>query len=389
MRGILVVSEVAMSLVLLISAALLIRSLVGLLRSDLGIRTEKVLTMEAALPRDRYNKADQLDFYARLLSRVESLPGVVEAGATDSVPISGRGASSTAIQIVGRAEFQKGKELTVERRVATPGYFNAIGTALRRGRLFTERDDANAPRVVLTNETMAKRFFPGEEPIGQRLRLGEGANSTLEVIGVVADVRNEDLTDQIDPTVYLPYSQNPLSTMNLIIHTSQEPGLLAAAAQDEIRALDRSVPVSQVKTLSRTIDERISPKRLLTYMLGGFAGIALLMASLGLYGVMSYMVVQRTREIGIRMALGARAGDVSKLIVARGLKLTMIGLTFGLIGAAVSTRALSYFLFGVTSTDPLTFAGTAMLLSGIALAASYLPARRAARVDPMAALRHE
>ena len=177
--------------------------------------------------------------------------------------------------------------------------------------------------------------------------------------------------------------------MNLIIHTSQEPGLLAAAAQDEIRALDRSVPVSQVKTLSRTIDERISPKRLLTYMLGGFAGIALLMASLGLYGVMSYMVVQRTREIGIRMAVGARAGDVSKLIVGRGLKLTMIGVTLGLIGAAVSTRALSYFLFGVTATDPLTFAGIAMLLSGIALAASYLPARRAARVDPMAALRHE
>src|SRR5437868_3335542 len=307
MRGILLVSEVAMSLVLLIGDALLIRSLVGLLRSDLGIRTEKVLTMEAALPRDRYNKADQLDFYARLLSRVESLPGVVEAGATDSVPISGRGASSTAIQIVGRAEFQKGK----------------------------------------------------------------------------------DLTDEIDPTVYLPYSQNPLSTMNMIIHTSQEPGLLAAAARDEVRALDRSVPVSQVKTLSRMIDERLSPKRLLTYMLAGFAGIALLMASVGLYGVMSYMVVQRTREIGIRMAVGARAGDVSKLIVGRGLKLTMIGVTLGLIGAAVSTRALSYFLFGVTATDPLTFAGIAMLLSGIALAASYLPARRAARVDPMAALRHE
>ncbi len=388
MRSVLVVAEVALSLTLLVGATLLMRSFVNLLNSDLGIRPDNVLALQVALSREGYKEESQRrDFYAQLLSHVERLPGVTAAGAINIVPISGSGDNSVSFQIAGQPAFPKGREPFIQHRVATPGYFQAIGTALRRGRLFTAQDDAQAAPVVLVNETMARRFFPNREPIGERLKFGERARDTLEIIGVVADVKNDDLEEQADPAVYVPYAQQPWSTMNLIVQAQQDPAQLAAAVRGAVREMDRHLPVSHVKPLRQMIDERASAKRVLTWTMGVFAGIALLLAALGIYAVMSYAVSQRTHEIGIRLALGARQRDILRLVIRQGLRLTLLGVGIGLVGASAFTRALAFFLYGVTGNDPATFAGVTFVLGGAALLACWLPARRATKVDPMIALR--
>src|ERR1041384_2287504 len=390
LRSALVVSELALSLVLLIGAGLLIRSFATMMRADLGVRPENVLVMQIALSREAYKEESQRrDFFARLLRRVEGLPAVSEAGAVNYVPISGSGNNKITFQLVGAGPFPKGREPCVEHRVATPGYFNAIGTALRRGRLFTDQDNEQATPVVLINETFARRFLPDREPIGERLKLGNDEKKTMEIIGIVADVKNDDLEEQPDPAVYVPYDQQSWSTMNLVIHTSHDPIVAAGSVRNEVRALDRNVPVFNVKPLPRMIDERISSKRVMTWVLGVFAAAALLLAAVGIYAVMSYSVAQRTREIGVRLALGAQTGDVLALVIRQGLKLTVAGILIGLGGSFAMTRALSYFMFGVSTTDPITFVGLSILLSGIALVACYVPARKASKVDPMVALRYE
>ena len=403
LRSALVVSEISLSLVLLAGAGLMVRSFVERQRADLGIRTENVLALEISLPQDKYeDKNKSIAFYQQLLVRVGALPGVIKAGAVNIVPISGNGNNNGPFQIVGRPPFPKGQEPFVEFRVATPGYFDAIGNTLRQGRSFTEEDDAKAARVVLINETFAKRFFRGQEPIGQRLDFGGGANETREVIGVVADVKNDDLDEQADPSVYLPYAQNVWRTMNVVIHASQEgspagqsgagrqdPTRLVSAVRSEVHALDPNLPVYNVKTVTQMIDERISPKRLMTYILGVFALVALLLAAVGIYGVMSYAVTQRTQEIGIRIALGAQTLDVLKLVVKNGMVLCLIGVIIGLPAAFALTRLLANFLFRVTPTDAVTFAVVSISLIVVALFACYVPARRATKVDPLVALRHE
>jgi putative ABC transport system permease protein len=389
LRSVLVVSEVALSLVLLIGAGLMVRSFVEMLRADLGIKPENVLALQISLPRDSYeDKSKKLAFYEQVLARVGALPGVVKAGAVNIVPFSSGDQSST-FQIIGRPPFPQGHEPDAQARVTTPDYFDAIGTALRRGRLLNAQDDANATRVVLINEAFAKKFLPGEEPIDQRIDFGGGEKEVREIIGVVADVKNDDLDEQPDPSVYLPYSQNVLPTMSLIIRATQDPTRLAPAVRSEVRAIDPSLSVSNVNTVSQMIDERISPKRLMTYILAVFALCALLLASVGIYGVMSYAVTQRTQEIGIRMALGARALDVLKLVVTNGMSLALIGVGIGLAGAFALTRLLASLLFHVTPTDAVTFAGVSISLIVVALLACYIPARRATKVDPLVALRYE
>ncbi len=390
LRGALVVTEIVLSLVLMISAGLLIRSFAEMLRADLGLRPENVLALEVALPNEGYKEESQRhDFYTQLLRRLESLPDVTDVGAINIVPISGAGNNSKTLQIVGAPPFPLDREPLVEHRVATPNYFNAIGTALRKGRLFTEQDNAQALPVVLINETVAKRFFPTREPIGERLKFGASDRETVEIIGIVADVKNDDLEERADPTVYIPFAQQPRPTMNLIIHAHQEPTRLAAAVRSEVRALDRNLPVSQIKTLNRMIDERRSSKRLMTVMLAIFAAAALALAAVGIYAVMFYATTQRTHEIGIRLALGAQRRDILKLVIGQGLKLTLIGVSLGLVCALAATRAMSFFLYGVTATDPLTFIGVALLFAVVALAACWLPARRATQIDPLTALRHD
>ena len=388
LRSALVISEVALSLVLLIGAGLMVRSFVEMQRADLGIRPENVLALEISLPQDAYkDKNGGRDFYQHLLQRVGALPGVVKAGAVNIVPMSS-GGNSTTFQIVGRPPFTKGQAPYTDIRVATPGYFDAIGTTLHRGRPTTEQDDANATRVVLINETFARRFLPGQQSIGQRIDFS-GEKETREVIGVVADVKNDDLEEQADPTVYLPYSQSAWLKMNLVIRGSHDPTQLASAVRGEVHALDPTLPVYNVKTVPQMIYERASPKRLMTYILGVFALIALLLSAVGIYGVMSYSVTQRTPELGIRMALGAQALDVLKLVVRNGMMLALVGVAIGLAGAFALTRLLGNLLFHVTPTDALTFAAVSISLIVVALLACYIPARRATKVDPLVALRYE
>ena len=283
-----------------------------------------------------------------------ALPGVAKVGAVNIVPFSSAYNSYT-FQIVGQPPFAKDREPYTEVRVATPGYFDSIGTSLRRGRLFNEQDDGKAAPVVLVNETFARKFLSGLQPIGQRIDFGGGEKEVREIIGVVADVKNDDFDEQPDPSIYLPYAQNPILTMSLVIRATQDPTQLASAVRSEVSALDPSLPVSNVKTVSQMIDERISAKRLMTYILAVFALSALLLASVGIYGVMSYAVTQRTQEIGIRMALGARAADVLKLVVRNGMSLALIGVAIGLAGAFALTRLLANLLFHVTPTDTVTF----------------------------------
>ena len=388
-RSTLVVAEVALSLILLVGAGLMVRSFIAMQRADLGIKPENVLAMQISLPRDSYeDKNKRRDFYQQLLGRVGAMPGIMNSGVVSIVPFSSSDNSNT-FQVVGQAPFTKGAEPYVEIRVATPGYFDAIGTSLRGGRLFTAQDDAKAGRVILVNETFATKYLPGQRPIGQRLELGGDEKEIHEIIGVVADVKNDDLDEQPDPTAYLPYSQNSYLTMNLIIRGTQDPTRMVSGVRSEVHALDPALPVSNVKTISQMIYERVSPKRLMTYILAVFALCALLLASVGIYGVMSYAVSQRTQEIGIRMALGARTADVLKLVVSNGMKLTLIGVVIGLAGAFALTRFLENLLFHITPTDRVTFIAVATALIVVALLASYVPARRATKVDPLVALRDE
>ena len=389
LRSVLVVSEVALSLVLLIGAGLMVRSFVEMLRADLGIKPENVLALQISLSRESYeDKSKKIAFYEQLLARVGVLPGVVKAGAVNIVPFSS-GDDSSTFQIIGRTPFPQGQEPDTQVRVTTPDYFDAIGTALRRGRLFSAQDDANATRVVLINEAFARKFLPGQEPIGQRINFGGGEKETQEIIGVVADVKNDDVDEAVDPIAYSPYAQNPWSTMSLVIRGTQDPTRLASAVRSEVQALDPNLPVSNIKPVRQMIDERISPKRLMTYILGVFALIALLLASVGIYGVMSYAVTQRTREIGVRMALGAQAVDVLKLVIKNGMTMALVGVAIGLAGAYALTRLLANLLFKVAPTDLVTFAAVSVSLMVVALIACYVPARRATKVDPLVALRYE
>lgn len=389
LKSALIVAEVALSLVLLIGAGLMVRSYVEMMRADLGIKSENVLALQISLPRESYKEdSKKIALYEQLLARVAALPGVAKAGGVNLVPFSSNDTSST-FQIVGRPPFPQGQEPDASTRVATPEYFDAIGTALRRGRLFNTQDDAKSARVVLVNEAFANKFLPGQDPIGQRVNFGGGEKETTEIIGVVADVKNDDLDEAPDRTAYLPYSQNVRLTMSLVIRGKQDPTLLASAVRSEVQVLDPNLPVSNIKTVGEMINERISPKRLMTYILAVFGLIALLLASVGIYGVMSYAVTQRTQEIGVRMALGAQAVDVLKLVVKNGMTMALLGVAIGLAGAYALTRLLANLLFKVAPTDLLTFAFVTGALIVVALIACYIPARRATKVDPLVALRYE
>jgi putative ABC transport system permease protein len=387
LRGALVVAEVALSLVLLIGAGLMIRSFVAMLRDDVGFNPQSVLSFQLTLPEERYSEAQRLGFYDQLIERLEALPGVAAAGAINILPMSNNG-EGRIFEIVGRPPFEKGKEHGADYRVVTPGYFDAMGMSLRRGRGFTSGDNQHAPGVVIINETFARRFFPSQEAIGQRITTGE-ADKPLEIVGVAGDIKAQSLDNVPFPALYVPYAQNPRAFMGVVLRTASEPTALTGAARDEVMKLDPALPVSNIKTVERMMHEITSPKRIMTAMMGVFAAIALLLAGVGLYAVMAYAVSQRTHEIGVRMALGARARDILALITRQGLKLTLAGLALGIAGAFALTRVMEPLLYGVTPTDPLTFTLISLSLAGAALLACWIPARRATRVDPMIALRCE
>src|SRR5262249_378043 len=321
------------------------------------------------------------------MQRIEALPGVTAVGGVDVLPMIGSH-NWSKFQIVGQPAFDKGEEQRAEVRVATPGYFAAIGTELRKGRLFNARDDAQAPRVILVNEAFAARYLKGSDAVGQRWRFGDAKASPTEIIGVVANVRNEDLDGLEDPGVRFPFAQVP-SLGTLVIRAPGDQTWIAPAVRSELAALDPRLPLSEVKAMEQIVYERRSPKELMLWTLGAFAVMALLMAAVGTYAVMAYAVAQRTHEIGVRVALGALPSDILKLVLRRGLSLVLLGVCLGLAGAFAMTRALKGLLYSVSATDPLTFIGVSLLLAMVALLACYVPARRAMKVDPVVALRCE
>jgi putative ABC transport system permease protein len=388
LRSILVVAEIALSLVLLVSAGLMVRSFVALLSSDLGVNPKNVLTMELSIPRLKYPEEQQrINFYQELVGRVGNLPGVTSAAVVNFVPM-GRSSTSADFHVEGRPSVPKSKEPHADYRVITPNYFEVVGTPLRQGRVFTEQDKQTAPPVVIISEELARRYFPNGDAVGKRLVFDE-KEAPLEIVGVAADVKDEDLDEEPQMTIYRPFAQQPWWSATLVARTSSEPTQLAQSIRQEVLAIDAEQPVYNIKTMEQIVDESISAKRLAMLMLAFFAFGALLLAAIGIYAVMSYAVTSRSHEIGIRMALGAQPADILRLVIGHGLLLTTIGVVLGLMGALAMTRAMTEMLYGVKATDPLTFGGISLLLSLVAFIACYLPARRATRVDPMIALRYE
>jgi putative ABC transport system permease protein len=392
-RSLLVVAEMALAVMLLIGAGLLLRSFLELQRVDPGFRPEQTLAVDLSLPSRNYPEEHQrVAFYQALLERLRALPGVHEVGAVSILPMA-NGRMAITFDVEGREPAPPGEEPVLEVRVATPGYFGAVGIPLRRGRVFTDADHTAAPQAVLLNETAAQRYFPGEDPIGRRILLGwtptEGRHAGGEVVGIVGDVRQLGPGEDFLPEVYLPHAQVPQVGMSVVLRAAADPLALAGAIRAEVRAVDPNLPISSLRTLDQVVSRAVAQPRFYMLLLSIFAVVALVLAAIGIFGVMAYMVAQRTREIGIRIALGAEPSAVRHMVVGRALRLTIGGVVIGGLGALALTRVLESLLYGVSTTDPLTFVAVGILLSGVALLASYLPARRATHVDPMIALRAE
>jgi predicted permease len=391
LRGTLVIAEVAMTLVLLVAAGLLVRTLLRLGRVDKGFNSQNILTMNIGLPSLKYPKPENvIAFYKQATERIAALPGVKAAGITSVLPLSdnfdGRG---LAVE-----DFPKprGEELSVDLYVVTPGYLRAMEIPLRRGRAITEQDNVDGMKVALINQTMADQLWPNQEPIGKRIKFpGSDKNPQpwRTIVGVVGDVSQYALDQKPPMQIYLPHEQFPTSFNTIVVKTIDKPEQMTAAVRSAILSVDVEQAVFNVATLQELQSNSILLRSFFMLLLITFASLALILAVVGIYGVMSYAVTQRTQEIGIRMALGAGAGDVLKLILRSGLILTSAGVTIGLAGAFALTRLLAVLLFGVQPTDAATFAAVSVTLMVAALIACYLPARRAAKVDPLVALRYE
>jgi putative ABC transport system permease protein len=394
--GLLVISEIALALVLLIGAGLLINSFLFLQRIDPGFDPKNVLTMTVSLPRYKYPDGQKrVDFFEQSLQRISSIEGVEAAGAISDLPFSGS-RSTSSFSIEGRPPARPGEATTADRRIITMDYFKAMGVPLLAGRHFTDRDRKGAPPVVIINRRMAETFWPGEAALGKRLRIGAPEETAYygeavwrEVIGIVGDLKHDRLAGEFAPEMYLPILQSPESRMFLAVRGKGSLQGLAESVQSAILEIDKDQPVYSINMMERRLSRAVAPQRFITILLGIFAGGALLLAAIGIYGVMSYSVTQRTNEIGIRMALGAERSDIFRLVVGQGMKLTLIGVAAGLAGAVGLTRLMKSLLYGVSATDPVTFIAVTVVLAAVSLLACYVPARRATKVDPMVALRYE
>jgi putative ABC transport system permease protein len=396
-RGLLAISEIALSLVLLIGAGLLIRSFVGLLMVDPGFETKNILTVPIHLPEYAYQEpTKQAEFYTQVMERIKALPGVTAVGATSDLPPTGNSHSSS-FSIDGHALPVSDNSLGVEDRLATPEYFRVMGIPVAAGRPFSEADNRSAPPVALVNQTFARRFFPNENPVGQRLRFDEPkpSNPWITIVGVVGDVRGFGLDKEPNSEIYLAYQQpnvwhyNPLPNLHLVVRTAGEPNSVAPSVLATVQEFDKDVPLPHARTMETILAASIGARRFNMVLLGLFAGIATILAAVGIYGMISFSVAQRTREIGIRMALGARRADVLKLVLRNGMILALSGVVIGLAGAFALTRLMATLLFAVTPTDAVTYTIVSIGFLAVALFACLIPARRAMKVDPLVALRYE
>ncbi len=388
LRGLLVISQVALALVLLVGAGLLGQTFVSLVTLKPGFNPEHLLTFQLFPPMERYKKGTEVTaFYQRATEEFRSIPGVQSVGATSAGPQFG-GYEPVDFLVQGKTAPASGEYPHARYYNVGPGYFQTMQTALLSGREFTDRDTPNAPAVAIINQTMARRHFAGEDPLGKRLLLVR-EKEALEIVGVVGDVRRFEVDDVVEPEIYCAYMQRPRWASYFVIRTDADATSIVGAVRSRMLAVDKDVPVLNVAAIDQLVSAALREPRFNTVLIGVFAGLALLLASAGLYAVIAYSVTQRTHEIGVRITVGAGQRDIFRLIVGQGMILALIGVAIGLAASMALTRAMSSLLFGVSATDPLTFAAIALLLTFVSLVACYVPARRAMKVDPMVALRHE
>lgn len=391
-RNSLLISQIALALVLVIATGLLTRTFYRLLGVDPGFHATHVLTFELSLPVSRYpDQSNIVALYQEVLRRLRSLPGVQAAGLTETVPLNGV-TEATAIRTPDRP-LKAGSDIPMTNyTMVSPDYFSAVGTPILRGRAFLESDMADSMPVTIINSAMANRFWPNQDALGKQVGPAGSRYPLATIVGIAADVKHLSLREVPSAEMYVPYTQKvwpSLLTMNAVLRTAQDPASLAASARDTIHSVDADLPLANVKTLDDIVVASLAGQRFAVFLLEAFSGLALLLATIGMYGVISYNVTQRTQEIGIRMALGARRGNVFHMVIGQGARLAALGIMIGLAASLGITRLISNFLFGVRATDPSTFVGVSLLLLGIGLLACYIPARRAMQVDPTVALRHE
>jgi len=386
--NLLIVSEVALALVLLIGGGLLLRSLWQLRQVDPGFDYRNALAVTIQLPEKKYAEADRINLFNQLLlQQISALPGVQATGLARILPFIHD--LPTGIYFEGRPREADNQLPQTNYSAVSPDYFKAMGIPLLAGRTFTDRDTQNNPRVAIVSETLAKRYFPNENPIGKRLNVETGPEAFREIVGVVGDVKQNGLARETQPHTYEPFAQAPNQFMTLIVRTTSDPQALVSAIRSKVSEIDNELPVQSVRTLESMIANSLRQQRFITLVLSIFAGVALFLAAAGLYGVISYSVTQRTRELGIRVALGAQISSVMRLVLRQAMTFVLIGEAVGLAGAFALSRLLSGLVFGVTPTDRLTFATVTVLLTVVALMACYIPARRATKVDPLVAIRGE
>jgi putative ABC transport system permease protein len=386
-RGAFVVAQVALSLILLVSAGLLIRSFDKLLRVDVGFKPERLLSLEYRLPRTKYKEpASQWNFHQRVVEQIQQVPGVQSVSLVRGLPFSGNGATVPII-LPDREIPRQGMEPEVMVNAIMPNYFETVGIPFFKGRLFGNQDQANTPTVVIINQTMAHRFWPNQDPLGKQIKFQDG--SAASIVGVVGDAKHYWLEEESKPQMYAAYSQEPGLFATVLIRTTVEPLSLTEPVRQAIWKVDADQPMWKIRTVEFLVNRSTADRKFLLALMGIFATLALVLTMIGLYGVISYLVNQRTQEIGIRMALGAQMRDILQLVLKQGMVLVLTGVALGLTAAWLLTRLMSRLLYQVSATDPLTFAAIALLLTVVALLACYIPARRATKVDPLVALRYE
>ena len=388
-RGALVIAEMSLAIVLLAGAGLMMRSFSQLNSVNLGIEPDHALMAEIALPNATYsNDTTRVAFFNEVESRIAKLPGVKSVGSISYLPLTGL-RSATGFAVAGRPRPPKGQEPTGDMRAVTPGYFRAIGTTIKAGRSFTDADIAGRPEVAIIGETLARTYWPDQNPVGQYIDYEWDGDTHVQIVGVASDVHDAGAGKDPYMEIYRPLAQFPYSGMTIVVRASGDPALLEAPLRNVVRSVDPNQPIAKLETMDALVSESLANGRLSMMLFGMFGAVGLLLACIGIYGVTSYGVLQRTREFGIRMALGAQPSDVRNLVVQGGAKLTLIGIGIGLVGAIALTRLMRSLLFGVTPTDPMTYAGSVAVLALVSVVASYVPARRATQVDPVIALRNE
>jgi putative ABC transport system permease protein len=391
-RSLLVVSEVALSLVLLVGAGLLAKSFMRLQSVNAGFTPDHLLTATLELPRHKYeDDALTAQFFRQVVERVGGLPGVEAAAAVSHLPLSGK-EELDGFRVEGRPDpVEVSLIQTADFRVITPDYFRAMRIPLLKGRFFTEQDRATTAYSAIIDDSFARRFFPGEDPLGKRIDEdgSRNAHGFAVIVGVVGGVKHTDVKGEGRPTMYVPAEQSPWETMTLVVRSSGDPAALASALREQVKAVDNDQPLSEIATMQQLFSKAVAPQRFNLMLVGLFAALALALATVGVYGVIAYSVTQRAQEMGVRLALGASSRDILRLVIGQAMRTSLLGVGLGLVAAVALTRVMTSLLFEVSATDPIVFGGLAALLIAVTLVASYIPARRATKVDPLEALRYE